>query len=136
LRTSLLQRLPGEFGGLYMDSGTLVLLVTSGHQSEVEAVKEEFDAARRLGGRPTHRIDEVARTLARLEDLRTVLLGKMSELKTRGVVVTSVGPDERANALGVGLLDNTAAAREAVVSVLRACAGELQFSQEDITTPT
>jgi hypothetical protein len=132
----LLQRLPGVFGGLYGDGGTLVLLVTSGHQSEVEAVKEQFETSNPRGGRPTHRIDEVTRPLARLEDLRTLLLGKMSALETRGVVVTMVGPDDRANALGVGLRDDTAAARDAVASVLGACTNELRFSQQDAIPAT
>jgi hypothetical protein len=132
----LLQRLPGEFGGVYGDSGTLVLLVTRGHQSEVEVVKEEFEASNPRGERSTYRIDEVTRPLARLEDLRTHLLGKMSQLEARGVVVTMVGPDERANALGVGLRDDTPAARDAVASVLGACANELRFSQQDILPAT
>jgi hypothetical protein len=128
----LLQRLPDEFGGVYWDSGTLVLLVTSGHQSEVEVVMEEFEASNPRGGRPTYRIDEVTRPLTRLESLRTLLLGKMSALEARGVVVTMVGPDERANALGVGLRDDTPAARAAVAGVLGACTNQLHFSQQDI----
>jgi hypothetical protein len=132
----LLQRLPGEFGGLYGDGGTLVLLVTRGHESEVEVVKKEFDASNPRGGRPTYRIDEVNTPLVRLEDLRTRLLGKMSELEARGVVVTMVGPDDRANALGVGLREDNPAARDAVASVLGACANQLRFSQQDIVKPT
>ena len=72
LRTLLLQRLPGEFGGLYGDSTTLVLLVTRGHESEVEVVKTEFDASHLRGGRPTYRIDEVTTPLVRLEELALI----------------------------------------------------------------
>lgn len=136
LRRWLADEEADAFGGLYEDDGILVVQVLPGREAPVREAKEEFDRRNRFDRPPPYRIAFVSNSLARLETLHARLIAAHDSLVAQGVSIVASGVDDRANALTVGLSEDSRAQRATVLEVLDAEADEVAFEVGSVVPPT